>query len=170
MASGNTLIIFTPTGYEPPATSYATFDVRNGHPVLDFDAAADESALWSGVMPRHYAGGGVTVRLVWAATSATSGDCRWGVAFERLADADTQADDLDTDSFATANTAGATAPGTSAGRLQYTDIAFANGSEMDSIAVGEAFRIKVYRDADGTSGTDDMAGDAELLVVEIKET
>ena len=105
MASGNTLLTFGPLASEPPGSSFATLDVRNGHPVLDFDASADESALFSCVLPRHYAGGGVTVRLVWAATSATSGTCRWAVAFELLADAATQTDDLDTDSFATAQTA-----------------------------------------------------------------
>lgn len=170
MASGNLLCAFTALSNEPPAASYATLDVRNVHPVLDFDAAIDESAVFRGIMPRHYAGGGVTVRLIWAATSATSGTCRWSVAFERLADADTQTDDLDTDSFATAQTTGVSPPAGNAGQLQYTDIAFTDGAQMDSIAVGEMFRLKIMRDADGTSGTDDMAGDAELVMVEIRET
>jgi len=39
---------------------------------------------------------------------------------------------------------------------------------MDSVAAGELFRIKVTRDADNES--DDMAGDAELSAVEIRET
>lgn len=39
---------------------------------------------------------------------------------------------------------------------------------MDSLAAGEAFRLKVTRDADNASDT--MAGDAELIGVEIKET
>jgi hypothetical protein len=41
---------------------------------------------------------------------------------------------------------------------------------MGSIAVGELFRIKIRRDADDTSATDNAAGDAELNAVEIKET
>ena len=41
---------------------------------------------------------------------------------------------------------------------------------MDSLAANESFRLKVTRDADGTTATDDMAGDAELLRVIIKET
>jgi hypothetical protein len=41
---------------------------------------------------------------------------------------------------------------------------------MDSVAAGEIFRLKITRDADGTSGTDDLTGDAELLGVEVKET
>ena len=106
---------------------------------------------------------GVTVTLVWMATTATSGNVVWSVAIER----DDTATDLDTDSFATANTATAAAPATS-GAPAYTTIAFTNGAQMDSLAVGEAFRLKVQRT--GSSGSDTATGDAELLAVEIKET
>lgn len=153
---------------EPPASAYATQDTRNSHPVLAFDAATDESAVFSDYLPAQYAGAGLTVRLVWSAASATSGTCRWSVAFERLADADTQTDDLDTDSFATALTTGASPPAGSAGQLQYTDIAFTN-AQLDGLLAGEFFRLKVMRDADGTSGTDDMAGDAHLRGVSIRQ-
>jgi len=163
MASGDTLLTFTPLANQPPASTYATFDTRNGHVVLDFDASADEVAVFGDVLPRHYAGGGVTVTLVWMATTATSGNVVWSVAIER----DDTATDLDTDSFATANTATAAAPATS-GAPAYTTIAFTNGAQMDSLAVGEAFRLKVQRT--GSSGSDTATGDAELLAVEIKET
>lgn len=165
MASGDTLCIFSPLDNEPPSASYATLDTRNAHPVLDFDASADESAVFSGLLPRSYAGGGLTVYLHWLASSATSGAVRWAVSIERL---DTGTD-TDSDSFATAQTAGTTASGTS-GAPVVTSIAFTSGAQMDSLAAGEPFRLKVMRDADGTSGTDDMTGDAELLMVEIKET
>ena len=72
MAAGNSLIIFNALANEPPSSNYATLDTRNGQPCLDFDASTDESAIFSGLLPRHYAGGGLTVRLYWAATSATS--------------------------------------------------------------------------------------------------
>ena len=163
MASGDTLLTFTPLANQPPASTYATFDTRNGHVVLDFDASADEVAVFGDVLPRHYAGGGVTVTLVWMATTATSGNVVWSVAIER----DDTATDLDTDSFATANTATAAAPATS-GAPAYTTIAFTNGAQMDSLAVGEAFRLKVQRTV--SSGSDTATGDAELLAVEIKET
>jgi len=166
MASGNTLISFGPLDNEPPSSNYATIDTRNSQPCLDFDASTDESAIFSGVLPRHYAGGGITVTLMWAATSATSGTVRWDVSIERQAD---EAQDIDSDGFASAQSAGGTAPATS-GMLQYTTIAFTDGAQMDSLAVGERFRLKVTRDADGSGGTDDATGDAELLGVEIKET
>jgi len=165
MASGNTLVVFTATANHPPASAYATPDTRNSHPVLDFDAAADESAIFSGVLPRHYAGGGLTVTIVWMASSATTGDVIWNAAIERLEDEGT---DLDANSFAAAQAAAAaTAPATN-GALQYTTIAFTAGAQMDSLAVGEAFRLQITRDAD--NGSDTMTGDAELLTVEVKET
>jgi hypothetical protein len=40
---------------------------------------------------------------------------------------------------------------------------------MDSVAAGEPFRLLVRRDADGTSGTDDIATDAEVYRVVIRE-
>lgn len=164
MASGDTLCVFKASDNEPPSSNYATFDTRNGHLVLDFDAGTDESAIFRGIMPRNYAGGGVTVYLHWKATSATSGTTRWATAFEAVA-----SQDIDSDGFATAQTVGGTANGTS-GVETVTSIAHTSGGQMDSVAAGEEFRLKVTRDADGTSGTDDMTGDAELSAIEIKET
>jgi len=166
MASGDTLLIFHPYNNEPPAASYATLDTRNQHVVLDFDAAADENALFSAVMPQHYAGTtGVTVYLHWSASSATSGDTVWMVAFERVG----TALDVDADSFAAIQYVADTCDGTS-GVLEIASLAFTDGAQIDSVAVGEKFRLKVSRDADGTNATDDMAGDAELHMVEIRET
>ena len=39
---------------------------------------------------------------------------------------------------------------------------------MDSVAVGEGFRLRINRDADNILDT--LVGDAELLFVELKET
>jgi len=163
MASGDTLVVFTPLHNEAPSANFATLDLRNGHPVLDFDAASDEDAIFTGVLPRNYSGGGITATLIWLATSATTGDVVWNTAIERI---DTGTD-TDADSFATANAATATTSGTS-GAPTYTGIAHTSGAQMDSLAAGEAFRLKVTRDANNASDT--MTGDAELLAVEIKET
>jgi len=167
MASGNTLITFTPLNNEPPASAFATFDTRNSIPVLDFDDTTDESAVFGGVLPANYAGGGLTVTLVWAATSATSGTVSWDVSIESNTD---DADDLDTDSFASANNSGAVTAPSATGEFAYDNVTFTDGADMDSLAAGESFRLKVTRDADGTTATDNMAGDAELLRVIVKET
>lgn len=163
MASGDTLCIFMPYDNEPPSANYATLDVRNYHPCLDFDATTNESAVFSGIMPRNYAGGGVTVYLHYAMSSATTNTVDWDVAFERIGD---QQLDIDGDSFADVNSVDdTTVPGTT-GLVDVVSVAFTDGADMDSVAVGELFRLKVTRDA----ANDDAAGDAELYAVEIKET
>lgn len=163
MASGDTLCRFDPKSNEPPSSNFATLDRRNGHYVLDFDASTNEDAIWSDVMPRNYGGGGLTVYIHYAMTSATSGDIDWDVAFERIGD---QQQDIDSDGFAAANSVdNTTVPGTS-GNVDIVNVTFTDGADMDSVAVGESFRIKVTRDA----ASDTASGDAELVKVEIKET
>lgn len=163
MASGDTLLLFTPLHNEPPASNPATLDVRNSHPVLDFDATTNESAVFSTVLPRHYTSGGITVYLHYAMTTAEVNTVDWDVAFERIGD---QQLDIDGDSFATVNSVdNTTVPGTT-GLVDIVSVAFTDGADMDSVAVGEGFRIKITRDA----SSDDAAGDAELLFVELKET
>lgn len=163
MSSGDTLLVFLPLHNEPPSSNYATLDLRNNHPVLDFDAATNESAVFSGVMPQHYDGGGVTVYLHYAMSTAISGDVDWDVAFERIGD---QQQDIDSDGFAAVQSVdNTTVPGTS-GNVDVVSIGFSDGAQMDSVAVGEAFRLKVTRDA----ASDTAAGDAELVAVEIRES
>ena len=166
MATTNVLAVFTPLNNEPPASAFATLDTRNGHITLDFDGSTDEEAVFSGVLPAHYAGGGLTIETFWAFTSATSGSLRVQTAIERI---DASSLDIDADSFASFNSAGGTAPGTS-GQVIKVTTTHASGAEMDSLAAGEAFRLKVRRDADGTSGTDDITTDAELIAINVKET
>jgi len=163
MASGDTLLIFTPQCSEPPTSNFATLDLRNFHPVLDFDPTTNESAIFRGIMPRHYAGGGITVYLHYAMTSTVELTVDWDVSFERIGD---QQLDIDADSFAAAKSVNDTTVPATCGNVDVVSIAFTNGAEMDSVAAGEGFRLKVTRDA----ASDDATGDAELLFIEIKET
>ena len=164
MASGDTLTVFTALSNEPPSSNYATVDTRNGHIVLDFDDTTSESAVFSGVMPQHYAGTtGVTVYLHYSMTSATSATVDWDVSFERIGAGQL---DIDADSFEAVNSVDdTTVPGTS-GHIDIVSVAFTDGADMDSVAKGESFRIKIARDA----ASDDATGDAELYKVEIRET
>jgi hypothetical protein len=91
------------------------------------------------------------------ADTATSGDVRWGVAFERMNT------DLDSDSFDTVAEGNGTANGTS-GIPTVTEITI---TTIDSIAAGDAFRLKVYREASDTTN-DTMSGDAQLIAVEVR--
>jgi hypothetical protein len=151
--------VFTPLHNQPPASNYATVDTRNSIMVLEFDAATDESAVFVGVIPEAASlGSGLKIRIHWMADTATSGTCRWGVQIERMNT------DEDSDSFDTAATAGSTTNGTS-GIITTTEITI---TTIDSVAAGESYRLKVFRDADGTSGTDDMTGDAQLVAVEVR--
>jgi hypothetical protein len=166
MASGDTLAVFTALDNMPPSSNYATFDTRNGYAVLDFDDTTDESAVFCGFMPRNYAAGGVTVTVGWMATSATTGTISLDVQFMSVTD---DADDLDTKSFAAANNANPTTA-SATGEVEYVTIAFTDGADMDSVAAGEMFLLKVTRDANGTTSTDDLSGDAEILFIEIRES
>ena len=97
MASGNTLCAFVPALCASfPASNYATPDLRNNHPVLDFDGSTDEEAYFELVMPAHYGGGGIAIDLYVALTSATSGTSRWQTDIERINSA---GPDLESDSF-----------------------------------------------------------------------
>ncbi len=165
MASGDTLATFSPLSNEPPASAYATLDTRNSHPTLDFDdAAASEAAVFSFVLPRNYAGGGITVSLHWAATTATSGNVIWQTSFEDFG----PSQDTDSDGFATAVTWAAAAANGTSGVLTVSSQAHTNGAQIDSVAAGDACRIKIERL--GSNGSDTMSGDAELMAVELRET
>ncbi len=161
-AGGMQELIFTAMANVPPIANFATLDMRNNHPVLDFDAATDEFAVFGAVLPSTYAGGGLSVDIHWTATSATSGDVVWSAEFERMNT------DLDADSFASAKTVTGVANATS-GIITKTTISFTDGAEMDSLAAGEAFRLRISRDANA-SDSDDLVGDTELHRVVVRET
>lgn len=164
MAAGDTLQVFTPHMNQPPSTNYATLNTRNGHLVLEFDDTTQETAIFAGVMPRNYASGGITAYVHWMAKTATTNTGGWDITFERDADA---GDDMDADSFATAQTVtAATVPATS-GVIKYTNVAITAGATgTDSVVAGDSFRLRVRRDV----ATDTAVGDLQLLAVELKET
>ena len=164
MASGDTLLIFTPLHNEPPASDYATLDVRNQHPVLDFDASADESAVFSAVMPRNYSGGGVTVYVTgsWSSDTDNGHTTQLEVSFERIGDGQ---QDIDINGFAAAKDCTLTVNSTG-GKTDIGSVSFTDGAQMDSVAAGELFRLKVLCDTSDSTST----GDFELLSIEIKET
>lgn len=170
MASGELLFAFGPEHAEFPAANWATRELvgqttgHNMHYILAFDPTTDESVYFTSVLPRNYAGGGITVTLLYT-TSVASNTVRWGAAFEAIP-AGTA---LGSDSFATAKTVGAGGSSPDANDVETTSFSFTT-AEADSVAVGEAFRLQIYRDADGTSGTDDNTGDARLISVKGTET
>lgn len=165
MASGDSVLIFVPQANVQPASNPATFDWRNDHVVLDFDAATVETAMFPAVLPRNYAGGGLTATIVGSFTSSvtTGHAARLGIAFERMND---NSLDVDADSFASEKNVNI-APRATSGLLTYGTLAFTN-SEIDGLLAGEAFRLKVRRVA--TDGADTALGDFELHRIELRET
>jgi hypothetical protein len=136
-----------------------------GRPVLGFDDSTDQEISWSDVAAQGLAGP-YTLVVFFFMASATSGAVRWQAQLEAITpNVDTL--DLDaTTSFATANSNGATVPGT-AGYLAAVSITMTND---DSIAPGDYYRVLLRRDADGTSGTDDATGLAYVTQVELRDS
>jgi len=160
MASGDSLITFDPRCYLPPLTlPRAALNLRTDRPVLAFDAAVVERAYVTGVMPRHYSGGGITARLMWTAATATTGSVQWSLALERHA----PTFDLDGESFGTTGSVTATTNVVS-GAPAYTDLALA-AAALGGLLAGEHFRLVLARAADAG-----MVGDAQLYSVELRET
>ena len=168
MASGD--VVVQVLEEMPPATTYATFDVRAGGStpaesmaVWDFDPDAIEYMDFKCAL-KGYDGGGLTIRLAWAATSATSNVCRWGAAIRRFQD---DAEDVDTSQTYDYNDVDCTAASAS-GEIVYDNITFTDGADMDSWADGELAIVRIYRNADHANDT--MSGDAELVALWATET
>ncbi len=163
--TGDTLNIFLPQHATFPASNFATPDLRNNHPVLDFDGVTDEEAYFESYLPANYGGAGITADIYVMFTSATSGTVRFQADFERL---NAGGPDQDADSFSgTFQSNGGSANGTS-GITTKVSVSFTN-SQINGLLVGEPFRLKLRRDADGTSGTDDITTDAEVERVILRE-
>lgn len=152
-----TIAVFKPENNNPPASNFATLDTRNSISVIDFDDTTQESATFVGIVPEAAVlTSGLIVRIQWMATTATTGNARWGVQIERMNT------DLDTDSFDTAAEATTATNGTS-GIITVTAITTAT---IDSIAVGEPYRVTIYRDV--TDAADTVSGDLEVVAVEVR--
>ena len=132
---------------------------------LAYDAAAAEAAFWE-FFAVTYGSGNVTVKVQWYADTASSGDVIWGVQLAAITpNTDTQ--DVETKSLATANTATDTHLGTTGQRLHEIDVTVSN---LDSLTNGDAVWLRLYRDA--AAGGDTMAGDAIVtgVVVSYSDT
>ncbi len=151
-----------------PVKCFATFNTINNVPVIDFDDTVNEVAIFVGVMPEHYAGGGLTITLALAGAAAT-GD----VSFAGMIRSFT--DDVDNLLHTSFNAWGTRQDNTAIdapsviGELTYDDLTFTSGAQMDSLAAGEFFQLLIMRDAQDSTN-DDMSGDASLVYVDIKET
>ena len=117
-------------------------------------------------MPANYATGGITLTVVWGADTATTGNVIWGAAFRDMPD---DAEDIDTTAFSyDYNASAAVAAPSAVGENSYDNITFTNGADMDSVVAGNAFILRIRRDA--ANAGDTMAGDSGLISLLMKET
>lgn len=152
-----TYATFTPVDNAPPAANAATSGLRNRIPILEFDDATNETAYFIGIMPQGAKlASGLKVRIHWTAATATSGNCYWAVAFERLNT------DIDADSFGADTLSAATTNATS-GVPNVTEITV---TTIDGITAGDAYRLRIVRQA--SDALDTMTGDAQIIAVEIR--
>ncbi len=164
MAAGDLLVDFSPQCNEPPTTGAATPDVRNGHPLLAFADDGDQAAVFTGLMPWHYSGGGITVYLTAAFSSDTDpAHCaQLEVDFERI---DPAGQDLDEDGFAPAQSVTLNVPAVS-GQVTTGSVSFAPGDPIDQLGAGEMFRLRVRCNTAASS----YSGQLQLLRVVLRET
>jgi hypothetical protein len=153
-------VIIDCTTFDRVVAGAPELKARNGHLVVAFDAAALETIEKRFWLPSNYnAGADVTATVVMAATSATSGNVRVRLEFERDA---LGAQDMDADSFAGADEANAAADATSGETFASTH-ALSN-ADLDGAAAGDQMRVRISRV--GTDGTNDtMTGDAEFIAL-----
>ena len=143
-------------------TAFPALVQANGssYPVagLAFDATVDESVFFT-FTATNYASGNLTLTILWYADTATASDVVWESQIGVITpNTDTQ--DVETDGLATLNFVMDTHLGTTGQRVHQTAITISN---LDSLAADDRVVLRVARDADSTSDTDDMAGDAILI-------
>lgn len=138
---------------------FTLLNYRNGHPVLNFDDTIVEQATCWGVIPPNYGTEGVTIEIWCATATATSGTVGWLVAFEKLDGLDIDADDYASDQTIATVTVPATAGEVFSNTANITD-----GANIDSLAAGDAFRMRIKRNV----AVDNAIGDADLLLVQLR--
>ena len=163
MASGDTLCILLPTHNDFPASAPAVPISRNAILYLQFaQPGTPEVAVFRNIMPRRYGGGSITANIYWIALTAVAGNVAWDGAFERN---DANDHDLDSDNFATAQTAADVATNATNGKLAVSVITW-TASQIDGITAGDPFRLKLRRPAAAAS---EMTASAQFHSLELKE-
>jgi hypothetical protein len=160
MASGDSLIVFQPLADRPPASNYATLDLRGGFAVLDFDDATNESAVFQTIVPAHYLGGNLVVNLMATTTSATSGNAMLRLELTRLA----AGANLDSPPSVGGSDDVTLAAPTTAGDLV---AAQTDAISIGGLAAGDCLEIVVTRRA--ADAGDTLSGDVELVALELRE-
>lgn len=149
---------FSALDNHPPSTLYAQFNTRNGLAVLDFDPATLWNSVFIGIVPNDAVlTSGLSIILTWLPLSGTTGAAGWGAAIDN---ANTG---LNADSYDTASTSVFTTVSGTLGTLVTTTLTL---TTIDSLAVGNAYKLKIFRDAANASDT--CTVNAQLFAVEVR--
>ncbi len=160
MASGDSLLVFDPLSNRPPASNYASVDLRNGFVVLDFDDTLNEKALFHAVLPSHYSGGQLLAAVTWTSSSATVGDVVFRVETTRLSSG------ADLNALSAVDGSGevtTTAPTTSGQLVVSSSPSLGVGGAV----AGELLLVGLTRLASDSADT--LVGDVEIVSLEIRE-
>lgn len=173
MASGDSLLYFSPMSSSGPASSAAQLDALAGasspaesFPILAFDSASTEYADFRGKLPQNYAGGGLTL-VICSGAGTTTGGIRWEAAFRSFED---DAEDLDTTVFTyDFNGVSITTLPNVQGEVSYDNITFSDtGTDMDTLDAGDEFLLRVRRLV--SHADDTAAADGYIHGMELRET
>jgi hypothetical protein len=128
---------------------------------LAYDASTSQNAFWD-LSAFNYGGGSITLQVVWAAASATSGTVRWSASLAAITpESDSQ--DPETKAYGDAVTVDDTHLGSTAHRLHIATNTI-SGDDLDSAAEGDELWLRVGRVA-GIGGN--MSGAAWLRKLRI---
>jgi hypothetical protein len=166
VASGDHVVV---VGCAMPTAAYAaTEDHIEGasvpHELIevrDFSAASKRYCDFHCHLLPGYDGGGLTFRFATSASATAGGATQYRLeaAIRRIAD---DAEDLDTTVHTYDYNGASISPPSAIGEVTYDEIAFASGVDMDNLAAGEDFILRIRRNTDHAD--DDMPGDMELHV------
>jgi hypothetical protein len=161
-----TFMRFGPRENEPPATSFAVIDTRDGLPVLAFPWDVQASAIFTETIPQGTdISGGIAFFIQWASLSSISGTVGWTVELQRLSD-----DGIDTDSassqFGTPAVITEVTVPAAAGQLRTTSVQIGALGLPTGLTAGNGLRIRLRRNIaadDSTSSAQFIRGWAESI-------
>jgi hypothetical protein len=150
---------FRPYDNIPYSTTYPTFNTRGalGLPTLDCPHPGTTDCLFSDIMPENASlGSGLITNIKWTAHTATTGNVRWQVQFQRLNAS------IATASFDTAGLATTTTSGT-VDTIATTSITL---TTISGVTAGDLYVVKVSRL--GSDAADTMTDTAQVVSVEVR--
>lgn len=160
-----------PQGSEPADSNSAVLQRLAGSgnvsvTTLAFDASTAQSVFWR-IDASQYGSGNITVDVIWAADTATSGSVVWGAAIAAFTP-DTDSGAITAKAFGTQDNASASPAVAATAKRLYKDTITV--THTDSIAVGDAVFLKLQRVA--ADAGDTMAGNAlvERVIVSFSDT